>query len=91
MRNARFYYLITIVSVIVSCATLPTDFERPESYALSDTSDTTFGTAVSEKAKGHPGQSGFHLLGNGLDAFVARAVLAQFCRAEYRCTVLPVS
>jgi len=24
----------------------------------------------------HPGESGFHLLGNGLDAFVARAVLA---------------
>jgi putative cardiolipin synthase len=76
MRYARFYYLISLVCFVVSCATLPADFERPDSYALPDTGDTTFGRGVSEKVKAHPEQSGFHLLGNGLDAFVARAVLA---------------
>jgi len=37
-----------------------------------------FGKAVSAKAAAHPGESGFHLLNNGLDAFVARALLAHY-------------
>ena len=60
------------------CATLPTDFERIETHAFSDTGQTIFGKSVSQKAAAHPGKSGFHLLGNGLDAFVARAVLAHY-------------
>jgi hypothetical protein len=32
-----------LVCFVVSCATLPADFERPDSYALPDTGDTTFG------------------------------------------------
>jgi putative cardiolipin synthase len=61
---------------IGGCATLPKDFERLESYALTDTDDTTFGKAHRNERAVHPGQSGFLLLGNGLDAFVARALLA---------------
>ncbi len=58
------------------CATLPDNFERPESYAYTDTDDTYLGKARRDKLLAHPGQSGFLLLANGLDAFVARAVLA---------------
>jgi putative cardiolipin synthase len=58
------------------CASLPKDFERPESYAFTDTDDTTLGKVSLEKRRGHSGRVGFHLLGDGLDAFVARAVLA---------------
>ena len=64
--------------LISGCATLPKDFERPESYAYTDTANTSFGKAVSDKAAAHPGKSGFHLLGNGLDAFVARALLVHY-------------
>jgi putative cardiolipin synthase len=60
----------------VGCATLPKDFERPTSYAYEDTDDTRLGEARRNEETAHPGQSGFLLLGNGLDAFVARAVLA---------------
>jgi putative cardiolipin synthase len=60
------------------CATLPVDFERPESYAFTDTENTAFGRARAEERAAHPGESGFRLLGNGLDAFVARAVLAHY-------------
>ncbi|MBC2712127.1 MAG: phospholipase D family protein [Desulfosarcina sp.] len=70
--------LVFIVLVLGGCATLPTDFERLESHAFSDTGNTTFGKAVSARAAAHPGKSGFHLLGNGLDAFVARALLAHY-------------
>jgi putative cardiolipin synthase len=59
------------------CATLPEDFERPVSHAYMDTGDTLLGQARRDEITAHPGQSGFLLLGNGLDAFVARAVLAQ--------------
>jgi putative cardiolipin synthase len=62
---------------ISSCATLPKDFDRPESYAYSDTDDTRLGRARHEEKLAHSGQSGFLLLADGLDAFVARAVLAR--------------
>jgi putative cardiolipin synthase len=67
--------------MIVGCtATLPTDFVRPESYALTDTADTDLGRARAAEQAAHPGKSGFYLLDDGLDAYVARAVLAR--RAE---------
>ncbi len=62
---------------ISSCATLPKDFDRPESHSFSDTDDTRLGRARHEEKLAHPGKSGFLLLANGLDAFVARAKLAQ--------------
>jgi putative cardiolipin synthase len=69
---------IAFTLVVVSgCATLPQDFDRPVSVAFSDTQDTAIGTQAGKLAADHPGQSGFRLLGSGLDAFVARAVLAQ--------------
>ena len=55
---------------------LTTVDERVESFAMRDTADTHFGKAVARHQAAHPGQSGFHLLDSGLDAFVARAVLA---------------
>jgi putative cardiolipin synthase len=63
--------------MIGGCATLPEDFERPVSYAYTDTSDTSFGKSIQDDKAAHPGKSGFLVLGSGLDAFVARAVLAE--------------
>jgi putative cardiolipin synthase len=63
--------------MITGCATLPKDFERPVSHAYTDTEDTSFGRARADERAAHPGKSGFHLLGNGLDAFVARVILAR--------------
>jgi putative cardiolipin synthase len=33
------------ILIIAGCATLPKDFDRPESYALTDTGNTVFGKA----------------------------------------------
>jgi putative cardiolipin synthase len=63
--------------MIGGCATLPKDFDRPVSHAYTDTNDTRLGKEHSVEMAAHPGQSGFFLLDNGLDAFVARGVLAQ--------------
>jgi len=70
---------LTILALLLvgGCATLPEDFEKPESYAYTDTDDTPIGKARRDEINAHPGQSGFLLLGNGLDAFLARALLAE--------------
>jgi putative cardiolipin synthase len=79
MYRKEYIFVFMAISALLlvgGCATLPEDFERPESYAYTDTDSTRFGMAHLEEKAAHPGQSGFLLLGNGLDAFVARAVLA---------------
>ena len=58
------------------CASLPEDAPRPVSYAYTDTEDTLLGMKRRHEIESHLGQSGFLLLDSGLDAFVARAVLA---------------
>jgi putative cardiolipin synthase len=58
------------------CASLPENVARPASYAYTDTDDTRLARVRGKEIRRHPGESGFLLLGNGLDAFVARVVLA---------------
>jgi len=69
--------ILAAILATVGCASLPTDVERTVSHAITDTQDSNLGQYVSAKGAAFPGQSGFHLLGNGLDAFTARAVLAE--------------
>jgi putative cardiolipin synthase len=79
-KSDRIMCLLAIMAVLLvggCAATLPKDFERPVSHAYTDTSDTTFGKSIQDDKAAHPGKSGFLLLGSGLDAFVARAVLAE--------------
>ena len=77
-RPSLIIFIAAALAIImnVGCATLPKDFHRPESYALADTENTLFGKLLADEKADHPGKSGFHLLTEGLDAFVARAVLA---------------
>lgn len=69
--------ILTVLLITVACATLPEDFERPDSFAVTDTNDTRIGQAIKAEKAAHPAQSGFLLLASGLDAFVARVVLSQ--------------
>ncbi len=55
---------------------MPENVNREETFAYTDTASTSFGKVISEESVKHVGKSGFHLLANGLDAFVARVVLA---------------
>lgn len=68
--------IMFLLLVFVGCATLPENVDRPQSLAITDTQDTALGRALADEKVANPGKSGFYLLGNGLDAFVARAVLA---------------
>lgn len=69
--------IISLLFLMDGCASLPSNSDNPETYALQDTTDTRLGKQYLELKKGHAEESGFLLLGNGLDAFTARLVLAQ--------------
>ena len=77
-KNSSIFLLAILAMLIAGgCATLPENFEKPESYAYTDTDDTPIGRARRDEINAHPGQSGFLLLGNGLDAYLARTILAE--------------
>jgi len=75
MKN--IFIFILILPLFAGCTKLP-DFDRTYTYALSDMDDTTYNKMFSKRQKSHPNQSGFYLLNDGLDAFVARAIVAQY-------------
>ena len=78
-KNSRLLSLLPILACLIlisGCATLPENINRTESYALTDTNDTHLAKEIAAAHPGHPNQSGAYLLGNGLDAFVARVALA---------------
>ena len=68
--------VICILFLIGGCASLPPNTSK-STYAFQDTGDTRLGARYVELKKNHSEESGFFLLGNGLDAFTARAILAQ--------------
>ena len=68
--------ILLLLLLAGGCATLPDNSERVESRAFTDTRDTRLAKARHAEMEAHPGQSGFFLLARGLNAFVARALLA---------------
>ncbi len=65
-----------LLALAAGCASLPPNTDRSESLAYRDTADTLLGRGVAAQTARHSGLSGFHLLPDGHDAFVARAALA---------------
>ena len=68
---------IVLHMLLSSCASLPENINRTESYAYTDTQGTWLGKDVQQSLEQGEGEDGFILLGSGLDAFVARAALAE--------------
>jgi putative cardiolipin synthase len=69
--------LALIAIALAGCASLPQDYPRQESHALSDTGDTRLARALAPKLARHGARSGACPLESGLDAFVARIVLTE--------------
>jgi putative cardiolipin synthase len=63
--------------VIPGCAGLPRHVNIQSSYTITDGHETALGMKLRNQVAEHQGESGIFLLNNGLDAFVARAVLAR--------------
>ncbi len=58
-----------------ACASVPFDQPKTFSTALTDTDDTALGRGVAALASGEPDESGFYLLGDGIEALAARLLL----------------
>ena len=68
---------VAALLLVSGCAGLPAHIERSESYALRGTETTRMGQIGQAMEKSHPGESGFRPLRNGVDALLARVVLAE--------------
>jgi putative cardiolipin synthase len=82
LKKTKLIYRLIAGILFISlgaCATakLPDNTGRSESFVYEDTQETALSRSFERQSKGHAGESGFHYLANGLDAFVARAALAE--------------
>ena len=76
----RFYFIVPLIALLGACATVDFDYPKPESSALENTDDTIAGKRIAPLVAAHPGESGFYLSYDGIDALAARLLMAE--RAE---------
>jgi putative cardiolipin synthase len=74
--SVRRVLALVLAVLTAGCASLPAQYERSESHAVQDTASTALGQAGRQPLQDHPGQSAFRPLPSGVDALVARMVLA---------------
>lgn len=73
----RSFILIAAALLAAGCATVRRDVPVVASSAWELPAETTLGREYTKELAGHPAQSGFYVLDNGREAFVARAALAE--------------
>lgn len=76
-RPLRSLALVALLALLSACGSLPTDFDKPASYTLEDTSQSQLSQKLEPLLAQHPNKSGFHTLSSGEAAFVARLRLIQ--------------
>jgi putative cardiolipin synthase len=67
--------LVLILSVLSGCASLPLNYPRTFTTALSQPEETSLRRKIQPQLDDHRGESAFYLLPSGIDAFVARILL----------------
>jgi putative cardiolipin synthase len=63
--------------LVMGCSSGRRDVPHPPAYAIAHPESTFLGRASAAQLKAAAGQSGFHLLVSGQEAFVARAAMAE--------------
>jgi cardiolipin synthase C len=63
--------------LLTGCATLPDNSQRSISRAYTDTDTSKLAMVYQQQKRSHLGKSAFLLLDDGLDAYVARTILAR--------------
>ena len=74
---AKLLLAVAPIVLVASCASVRFDTERVASYAFDQPLLTPLGQNYLPHLADRPGQSGFHLLVSGQDAFAARAALSE--------------
>jgi putative cardiolipin synthase len=68
-------FFLFIGFVLAGCATLPTEYPRHPSTAITDYPATSLDQLFEKDAARHPGESGFAIIRHGRQAFTARVAL----------------
>lgn len=68
-------FLLSAFALLSACVQLPTDFEAPPSYVVTDTDNTALGKITKKKLVDAKNESKIMLMNDGVDAFVARVAL----------------
>ena len=76
MAGVIWSILAAAAVVLQGCAVLPSQDNRTVSTAFQDTAETHLGRTIAPLTQAHPGKSGVIALPQGIDAFAARARLA---------------
>jgi len=79
-RRSPFISLVLLAALLGGCASVDLDYPKQESTVILDTNDTSLGRAIASLPPQHPGESGFFLLDDGIEAIAARLLMAE--RAE---------
>ncbi len=74
MRNA---YALSLVLLLAGCASLPQRMQLADEFAVPPATTGKLAELVVPAEQRHPGQSGFHLVSTGTEAYAARAYSAQ--------------
>ncbi len=75
MKYLHNIFLIIAISILSACSSLPTDFDSTDSYAYTDTAQTTLGKKAAEITGDDISNSTMYLVSEGTDAFLTRMVL----------------
>ena len=78
MVGARLAALLFVV-LLGGCANLPTDYAKEPSIAIRDTGDTQLAQKTRPLAAAHPGESGFYLLSDGVEATAVTRITKSPC------------
>ncbi len=68
--------LVGALLLTVGCATLPDEFERPDTFTLPNTQQTTIADMIRPGLQRNTGESGFIMLSRGLEALEIRLAMA---------------
>ena len=69
--------MFAIVTLLGACASLPENYDSPQSFVVADSSRTSLARQLAPQIAEHPQKSGFFPLISGNDALVARAGVMQ--------------
>ena len=68
----RTAVLLWMTAVLGACATVEFDAPKSVSHATQGNEDTSLGRRARELSRDHPGESGFHLIADGVEAMAVR-------------------
>jgi putative cardiolipin synthase len=69
--------VISAIALMMGCSSIRFDIPRPPSFAIDHPEETFLGRSFAAQLAATPGESGFHLLDSGQEAFLVRAALAE--------------